>query len=136
VTVPAVALATSFVGLHARYLRSALLNSLGAPYIMTARAKGLPERSVVLRHALRNSLTSFVSALFLDFGSVFGAALTVDWVFKLGGLGTLFLNEIANPAIDPNEVTSLLFVTALLVLVSSVLNDLVVGWLDPRVTRQ
>lgn len=133
VALPAAVLATSFVGLHSRYLRSALLVALRAPYTMTARAKGLPERQVLLRHALRNSLITFVSALLLDFASLFGAALAVDWVFKLGGLGTLFITEIADPLIDPNQVTTLLFLTALLVLAASLVSDLVVGMLDPRV---
>jgi peptide/nickel transport system permease protein len=133
---PAVALATSFVGLHSRYLRSSLLVALHAPYTTTARAKGVPEHRVLLRHALRNSLVTFVSAVLLDFGSIFGAALAVDWVFKLGGLGTLFITEIASPTIDANQVTSLLFLTALMVLASSLLSDLAVGWLDPRVRYQ
>lgn len=130
---PSLALAASFVGLHSRYLRSSLLVSLRAPYTTTARAKGLPEHRVVLRHALRNSLVTFVSALLLDFASLFGAALAVDWVFKLGGIGTLFLTEIADPNIDPSQVTSLLFLTALLVLGASLVSDVVVGFLDPRV---
>jgi peptide/nickel transport system permease protein len=132
VTLPAIALAASFVGLHGRYLRSSLLVALDQPYVTTARAKGLPERAVVLRHALRNSLVAFSSALLLDFGALFGGALAVDWVFRLGGIGSLFLSLIANPAIDPNAVTSVLLVTALLVLLASLANDLVVPLLDPR----
>jgi peptide/nickel transport system permease protein len=133
VTLPAVALAGSFIGLHARYLRSSLLVALEMPYTTTARAKGLPERTVLLRHALRNSLVTFTSALLLDFGSIFGAALAVDWVFKLGGLGTLFLQLIASPQIDPNQVTSVLFASAVLVVLSSLVNDVAVSLLDPRV---
>jgi peptide/nickel transport system permease protein len=133
VVLPAAVLATSFIGLHSRHLRSSMLVALRSPYTTTARAKGLPERQVVLRHALRNSLATFVSSLLLDFASLFGAALAVDWVFKLGGLGTLFITEIADPLIDPNQVTSLLFITALLVLASSLLSDIVVGMLDPRI---
>jgi peptide/nickel transport system permease protein len=133
VLLPAVALAVSFIGLHSRYLRSSLLVALHAPYTTTARAKGLSERRVLLRHALRNSLVTFVSVLLLDFASLFGAALAVDWVFKIGGLGTLFISEIANPTIDPNQVTSLLFLTALIVLAVSLLSDLILGFLDPRI---
>lgn len=129
---PAVALAASFVGLHGRYLRSSLLVALDQPYVTTARAKGLSERAVVVRHALRNSLVAFTSALLLDFGALFGAALAVDWVFRLGGIGSLFLVLIANQNIDPSSVTSVLVVTALLVLLASLLNDLVVPLLDPR----
>jgi peptide/nickel transport system permease protein len=135
VALPAATLAIGFVGFHARYLRSALLDVLDAPYITTARAKGLPERMVVLRHALRVSLSTFVSALLGDFGVIFGAALAVDWVFKLGGLGTRFilLFNPNNGAFSLYSMEALVLVTAVLVLVSSLLSELAVDWLDPRV---
>jgi peptide/nickel transport system permease protein len=138
-TLPALALALAFVGLHSRYLRSSLLVALHAPYTVTARAKGLPERAVVLRHALRNSLATFTSALLLDFGAIFGAALAIDFVFRLNGLGMLFLYEIntgvespAASAINPYAVVLLLSVTAGMVLLASFVSELVVAWLDPR----
>ena len=130
--VPSVALAASFIGLHARYLRSSLLVALNAPYTTVARAKGLPERRVV-RHALRNSLVTFVSALLLDFGSIFGAAMAIDYIFGLHGIGGQFIATIANPNIDPHQVQLILVLTAALVLLSSLLAELAVGWLDPRV---
>jgi peptide/nickel transport system permease protein len=131
-TVPAAALAVGFVGLHSRYLRSSLVVALDAPYATTARAKGLPERRVVLRHALRNSLVTFTSALLLDFGAIFGAALAVDWVFHMNGLGTLFIAEIATSALDPYAVQLLLMTAAVLTVVSSLLAELAVPLLDPR----
>jgi peptide/nickel transport system permease protein len=131
-TLPAGALAVAFVGLHARYLRSSLLVALHAPYTTTARAKGLPERRVVLRHALRNSLATFVSAMLLDFGAIFGAALAVDWIFQLNGLGTLFLYEIQTASINPYAVQLLLVVTAAMVIAAGLASELAVGWLDPR----
>lgn len=130
--VPAVALAIGFVGLHSRYLRSSLVLALSEPYATTARAKGLPERRVVLRHALRNSLVTFTSALLLDFGAIFGAALAVDWVFHMNGLGTLFIAEVATPTLDPYAVQLLLMTAALLTVLSSLLAELAVPLLDPR----
>jgi peptide/nickel transport system permease protein len=139
--VPSLALAIAFVGLHSRYLRSALLTALAAPYATTARAKGLDERRVVLRHALRNSLGTFTSVVLLDFGAVVGAALAVDWVFRMNGLGLLFLNEIGalgsqsgdGPKfLDPYAVQALLTVIAVLVAAASLLAELAVLWLDPR----
>jgi len=139
--VPSLALAVAFVGLHSRFLRSSLVVSLGAPYTTTARAKGLSERRVVLRHALRNSLGVFASVLLLDFGAIVGAALAVDYVFKLNGLGLLFLNEIGalgsqsgdGPKfLDPYAVQGLLVVLAVIVAVASLLAELAVLWLDPR----
>ena len=139
--VPALALSVAFVGLHSRYLRSSLLVALAAPYTTTARAKGLPERRVVLRHALRNSLGTFTSVLLLDFGAVVGAALAVDFVFRMNGIGLLFLGEIGalgsqsgdGPKfLDPYAVQGLLTVIAVLVAAASLLAELAVLWLDPR----
>ncbi len=132
-TLPAAALALGFVGLHSRYLRSSLVVALDATYATTARAKGLRERRVVVRHALRNSLVTFASALLLDVGAIFGAALAVDWVFSMRGLGTLFVVEIASAAaLDPYAVQLLLMTAAVLVLGSSLLAELAVPLLDPR----
>jgi peptide/nickel transport system permease protein len=130
---PAFALATSFAGLYARFVRSSLLVALAAPFTTTARAKGLPERLVVLRHALRNSLATYVSVLLLEFGSVFGAAMVVDWIFQLNGVGTLFIRTIGGTSIDPSAVQLIIVVTAAIVLTTSLLADVAVIWLDPRV---
>jgi peptide/nickel transport system permease protein len=131
-TLPAVSLAVGFVGLHTRYLRSSLLTARGSQYSVTARAKGLHERRVVLRHALRNSLVTFTSALLLDVGAIFGAALAVDWVFHMNGLGSLFIAEIATASLDPYAVQLLLMTAATLVVAASLLSDLAVPLLDPR----
>jgi peptide/nickel transport system permease protein len=136
VTLPVLALAVGFVGLHGRYLRSSLLDALGTPYVVTARAKGLSERNVIVRHALRNSLVTFVSALLADFGAIFGAALAVDWIFQLRGLGAALVSQFpieSFAAIDTYAVQLLLLVTGCLVVVSSILSELAVVWLDPRV---
>lgn len=134
VTLPGLTLAAGFVGLHGRYLRSSLLEALDAPYITTARMKGLSEWRVIVRHALPNSLVTFVSALLSDFGVVFGAALAVDWVFQMNGLGTLFLHQFPNgPApIDTYLIELLLLLTGAFVLVSSLVGELAVARLDPR----
>jgi peptide/nickel transport system permease protein len=133
-TLPAITLALGFVGLHARYLRSALLETLDAPFVTTARAKGLPERTVLIRHALRTSLATFVGALLSDFGTILGTAIAVDFVFQLNGLGTVFISEFptGQGTVDPFSMTPLLTLTALLVVVCSIVADVVVFHLDPR----
>jgi peptide/nickel transport system permease protein len=135
VTLPAVTLALGFVGLHARYLRSALLEVLDAPFVTTARAKGLRERSVLVRHALRASLVTFVGALLADFGAIFGSAMAVDFVFQLNGLGTVFVSEfpVDFGFIDTYSIEPVLLLTAVLVIVTSIVADLAIFWLDPRV---
>jgi len=134
---PAIALAVGFIGLHSRYLRSSLIAVLDAPYITTARAKGVSERQVILRHALRNSLITFVPALLNDFGAIFGASLAVDLIFSLNGLGTLFVRVLnvngGAPILDTYAMQLLLLIGGLLVLTASLLGELAVGLLDPRV---
>lgn len=134
VTLPALVLSVAFVGLHGRHLRSSLVVALGAPFTTTARAKGLPERAVVIRHALRASLATFLAALLADFGAIFSAALAIDWIFQLNGLGSLFVKEVNPniPTLDAYALELLLLVTGALLLAFSLLSDLVVPLLDPR----
>ena len=138
-TFPALTLALAFIGYHARQLRSALLETLGEPYIVTARAKGLSERRVVLRHALRGSMVTFTAGLLSDFGAILGTALAVDFIFKLGGLGSFFIQLFPQngPAfIDVYAVQLLLVLTAAFVILSSLVAELVVVVLDPRIRAQ
>jgi peptide/nickel transport system permease protein len=136
---PTLALGLGFIGFHARLLRSSLVTSLGAPFTTTAHAKGVPGHLVLLRHALRNSLSAFLAALTSDFGALFGAALAIDWIFQLNGLGTLFIREFtindlqgAGVPVDVYAVEALLLVTALLLLGTSLLGEAAVATLDPR----
>jgi peptide/nickel transport system permease protein len=128
---PVFAISAGFIGAYSRYVRSAMLVSLNEPYAVTARAKGLTERAVVLRHALRNSLIPFVSILTLDFGALFGATLVADFVFKQQGLAA-FLAQTTYDA-DPFELQPLVLVGAVSVLLFSLLGDLVAARLDPRI---
>jgi peptide/nickel transport system permease protein len=136
-TLPALTLAAAFVGVHARYLRSTLLETLARPFVTTARAKGVTERRVLVRHAMRASLATFVGALFSDFGAMLGGALAVDWVFQFNGLGTVFISlfPIDVGTVDPYLLVPVLFLTALLVIAASTLGDLATYRLDPRVRR-
>jgi peptide/nickel transport system permease protein len=129
-TLPAVTLSIGLIGVYSRYIRSAMLVSLRQPYAVVARAKGLPERRVVLRHALRNSLIPFVSVLSLEFAAVVGASLAADYVFDMGGLALYFLRSIGQA--DPFAMTAILVVLGGIVALFMLLADLAVGWLDPR----
>jgi ABC-type dipeptide/oligopeptide/nickel transport system permease component len=130
-TLPAFALAIGLIGIYARYIRTAMLVSLGEQYTIVARAKGLPERRVVFRHALRNSLVPVVSLLSLELGAVVGASLAADAVFGLGGLAQAFLTGLA--AADPFQLTALVVVAAGVVAIFLVVSDAFVGLLDPRI---
>ena len=129
-TLPAVALSLGLIGVYARYVRTAMLAALGEQYTTVARAKGLPERRVVFRHALRNSLVPFTSLLSLEMGAVIGASLPADAVFHVGGLAQTFLGGLA--LADPFELTALVVVTAAVVACFLFAADLLVGALDPR----
>jgi peptide/nickel transport system permease protein len=129
-TLPALALALGLVGVYSRYVRSSMLVSLAQPFAVVARAKGLSEGRVVVRHALRNSLIPFVSALSLEIGAVVGASLAADWIFSLGGLATLTIGALGRA--DPFEMTAVVITLALVVIAFMTVSDLVAGWLDPR----
>jgi peptide/nickel transport system permease protein len=130
-TLPILVVTAGLVAVYSRYVRSGMLGALGAPYTTVARAKGLPERRVVLRHALRNSLGPFIAALSLDFGAVITASLAVDWVFQLHGLASVFLGQVVS-ASDPFVIQAELVIVAVIVVVANLLGDLAGAWLDPR----
>ena len=127
---PALALSLGLIGIYARYIRSAMVVQLGQPYVAVARAKGLPERRVVVRHALRNSLVPFTALLSLEMGGVIGASLAADGVFGAGGLASAFLHAVGEA--DPFLLTAIFTVTAVLVCGFAFVGDFVVGLLDPR----
>lgn len=129
-TLPVLALSLGLIGIYARYVRSSMIVTLGQPYVWTARAKGLPESQVVVRHALRNSLIPVTSLLSLEVGGVIGASLAADAVFKAGGLASVFFSSLNQS--DPFELTALLVTTAVVVCVFMFLGDVLVGVLDPR----
>ena len=127
---PSLALALALAGIYARYIRSSMLVSLGQPYVTVARAKGLGEPRVVVRHALRNSLVPFTSLLSLEMGGVIGASLAADGVFGTGGLASAFLHAVGES--DPFLLTAIFTITAVLVCGFAFLGDFAVGLLDPR----
>lgn len=129
-TLPILALALSMIGVYSRYVRSSMIVALHEPYVTVARAKGLPERTVVVRHALRNSLVPFASLLSLEIGGVIGASIAVDAVFQTGGLASTFLAALFEA--DPFFLTALVVMTAAIVTVFAFLGDVLVGFLDPR----
>jgi len=130
-TLPVLALTISLVGIYARYIRTALQTAFTEPFVTVARAKGLPERRVIVRHALRTSLVPFTSLLSLEMGGIVGASIAVDAVFNLGGLASTFLTSLTQG--DPFELTALLVIAAILVCAFTFVGDLVVGLLDPRI---
>ena len=130
-TLPAVTLALGLIGIYSRYIRTSMITTLSQPYVTVARAKGLSEQRVLVRHVLRNSLIPFVSLLSLEIGGVIGASLAADGVFNTGGLASAFLGALGNS--DPFALTALFVTTAVVVSAFTFAGDMLVGVLDPRV---
>ena len=114
-TLPVIAVALGYVGLYSRYVRSGMLVTLNAPYTTVARAKGLAEWRVVLRHALRNALVPLFAVVSLDLSALIGTTLVADIVFGVQGIGSMFLSAIR--LADPYQLESILTVTVAMVIV-------------------
>jgi peptide/nickel transport system permease protein/oligopeptide transport system permease protein len=128
---PAVALGTRSIAFLARMTRSAMLEVLGSDFIRTARAKGLRERAVLARHALRNALIPIITVLGLDFGNYLTGSILTETIFSWPGLGRYVVNAISRrdlPAIQG----SILFLSLVFVLVN-LITDLLYAKADPRV---
>jgi len=128
---PAITLGTALAAVLSRMVRSALLEVLNEDYVRTARAKGLPERTVILHHALRNALLPVVTVLGLQLGVLLGGAVVTEMVFSWPGLGELTIQSIQRRDY-PVVQACVLLISASYVVVNT-LTDLVYGWLDPRV---
>jgi len=114
-----------------RSLRASLLEVLQADYVTTARAKGISERRVMVKHALRNGIISMVTVLGLNIAYLVGGTLVVEQVFALPGIGQLMLNAIFQR--DFTVVQAIALVFAILVVLINLLTDIVHAMLDPRV---
>lgn len=128
---PAVALALPRAAYLARMTRAAVLDALAAPYVRAARGKGLPERTVIARHALKNALIPVVTVAGLSLGQLLAGALVIENLFYLPGLGRLALEAVKARDLPLLSGTGLV-VAGLIVLVNLAV-DLVYGMLDPRI---
>lgn len=128
---PALALGTSASASVMRMTRSCLLDVLRQDYIRTAQAKGLRERTVVVRHAIKNAMIPVVTILGLQFGSLLGGSVVVESVFGLPGIGLLILNAIGMR--DYPIVQGAVIFTTVLFMVTNLLVDVLYGYLDPRI---
>jgi peptide/nickel transport system permease protein len=128
---PAMTLGYFQVAFIARMTRSSLLDVLVEDYIRTARAKGLHERLVVVKHALRNVVIPIVTIGSLQFVALLGGVVVTERVWNLKGWGTLLVNGVINH--DYPLVQTMIFMFAGLVIVANLMTDILYGWLDPRI---
>ncbi|MBO6776250.1 MAG: ABC transporter permease [Marinibacterium sp.] len=128
---PMITLASIFLALYSRLSRATMMETLGSDYVRTAKAKGLSERQVVYKHALKNSLSPVITLAGLQFSAVVSGAVLVETVFSWPGLGTLAFQSII--ARDTPTILGILFFSALVVIVGNLLTDLALRLVDPRV---
>ncbi|MDX6423075.1 MAG: glutathione transport system permease protein, partial [Gaiellaceae bacterium] len=128
---PVIVLAVASIAQYSRYMRAAMLEVVNSDYVRTARAKGLNERGVIMKHAFRNALIPLTTVVALNFGVVLGGAVVTETVFSLDGMGLYFITNLIEG--DPYPVMAWLMVTAILIVFFNLVADVLYGFLDPRV---
>jgi peptide/nickel transport system permease protein len=128
---PSIVLALVEVAIWSRYMRASMLDVINQDYIRTARAKGLPERTVLLHHALRNALIPMITLAGMQLPTLLGGALVTETIFTWPGMGRLFLDSLGYR--DYPVVMGILMFSALLVLIGNLLADLLCAAADPRI---
>ena len=128
---PTVTLALIFLATYLRVMRTAMLEVMNLDFVRTARAKGVGQTAVTIRHALRNALLPMVTILGLQAGTMLGGSVVVESVFALPGLGRLAYESVVQR--DLNTLLGIVFVSAILVILINFVVDLLYAWLDPRI---
>lgn len=114
-----------------RYIRAAVLEVIRLDHVTTARSKGLAERTIILKHVLRNALIPVVTLVALELPAVFGGAIVTEQIFRIPGIGSLLISSILSN--DMPVIMAVTFVISALVIIFNLLADITYGWLDPRI---
>ena len=128
---PAVTLGLGMSAILARMTRASMIEALGSGYVRTARAKGLPERTVLVKHALRNALTPVVTILGLQAGALLTGAIITETIFSWEGIGSLMVRSIALR--DYPQVQGCVLVIAITYVLANLMTDIMYSFLDPRI---
>jgi len=128
---PVAVLMVASVASYSRYIRASMLEVINSDYVRTARAKGLTESRVTMKHAFRNALIPLVTLVALNFGTLLGGVIVTETVFSLDGMGLYFYNALLSN--DPYPVMAWLMVTATMIVIFNLVADVAYGYLDPRV---
>jgi peptide/nickel transport system permease protein len=129
---PALVLSLRHIAGWSRYMRSSLLDVVRADYIRTAQAKGLRERVILVRHAVKNALIPVVSVMALDLAGLFSGAVIVETIFAWPGIGRLFIQAMGSR--DYPLLMGILMMGSFMVVFFNLIADVVYGWLDPRIS--
>jgi peptide/nickel transport system permease protein len=128
---PAAATGYRYSAVITRMTRSSLLEVLREDYVRTARAKGLLEKVIINRHALKNALLPVVTLIGIEFAFFMGGLVVTEQVFNLNGIGKLFVDSVLN--LDFNMTQQLVMLVALIFVMTNFLVDILYAWLDPRI---
>jgi peptide/nickel transport system permease protein len=128
---PWVTLAFLYAALYARLTRAGMLETMNEDYIRTARAKGLPERTVIVRHGLRAALTPIITIFGMDLGALLGGAILTEYTFSLHGLGLFTIEAIQNQ--DFPEIMGVVLLAAFFIVIANLVVDILYAVVDPRV---
>jgi peptide/nickel transport system permease protein len=128
---PVIVLAVASIAQYSRFMRASMLEVINSDYVRTARAKGLPERTVIMKHAFRNALIPLTTVIALNFGSLLGGVIIVETIFSLDGMGLFFIKAL-NDA-DPYPIMAWLAITSVTIVLFNLIADIAYGFLDPRV---
>ncbi len=131
IILPAMMLSLLYLAGWSRYMRSSMLEVMRQDYVRTARAKGLIERVVIIKHALRNALIPIITIVVFQLPGIFGGAILTETVFSYPGIGRLYFEALN--ASDWPVVMSILFIEAILVVVATLLGDVLYTVVDPRI---
>lgn len=128
---PALVLALISSALYTRYLRSSVLEVMGQDYIRVARAKGLPQSTIVLRHVMKNASLPLITLILLQIASLFSGAVVTERIFSWPGMGSLFIQAVGD--VDYPVLMAILVVASALVILFNLIADIVYAYLDPRI---
>jgi len=128
---PWMVLSATQCAIYARLVRGSLLQVMGEDYIRTARAKGLPERTVILKHGMRSAVGPLVTVLGLDIASLLGGAILTETVFSIPGIGRLQIDAIGHG--DLTIIQGTVVIAAIFIIIANILVDIAYAFLDPRV---
>jgi len=131
IALPVATLSIISFAVYSRYMRASMLDVISTDYIRTARAKGVPERLVIMRHVFRNALIPIATVAALNFGGLLGGAIITETVFSLDGMGFYFFNKLGQ--LDVYAVMGYLAITSTAIIVFNLFADIVYGYLDPRI---
>jgi peptide/nickel transport system permease protein len=128
---PVMVLCVLNLAVYSRFMRASLLEVVNTDYVRTARAKGLTEQRVTMRHAVRNALIPVVTLAALNFGALIGGAIITEQIFQLDGMGNYFIQNLFSQDVYP--IMAWLMITAIAIIIFNLIADILYGVLDPRV---